>query len=282
MLMKWITREHPKIDRIACPWLIKRFIDPDGEIIYVPFEQVLIKAKELDAVPFDLPDVEYTHYEDHCSFDYFLKKHQLKDVALDRMAAIIRGADTDRHDFAPQAAGLSAIFLGLSKNIPDDHELLELGMKVYDGLYTWAKHLHQQKHTKEAPVEQMLLEVYHKYLKDGNSKKAPQWTKELKEMIQDQLDTNMALSLQQVSSELEINPAYLSREFSRYFENLSFGEYIRKMRIEKAINLIETSNYTLTEIAYLTGFSDQSHFSRIFRKQTGQTPTIYKKKHTGK
>jgi AraC-like DNA-binding protein len=280
--MKWITREHPKIDRIACPWLIKRFIDNEAEIIYVPFDQVIAKAEELSAVPFDLPGVEYTHYEDHCTFDYFLKKHHLKDAALDRMAAIIRGADTDRHDFAPQASGLSAIFLGLSKNIPDDHELLELGMKVYDGLYTWAKHLHQQKHTKEAPVEQMLLEVYHKYLKDSNSKKAPQWTKELKEMIQDQLDTNMALSLQQVSSELEINPAYLSREFSRYFENLSFGEYIRKMRIEKAIHLIETSNYTLTEIAYLTGFSDQSHFSRIFRKQTGQTPTIYKKKHTGK
>src|SRR5882757_227451 len=194
--MKWITREHPKIDRIACPWLIKRFIDPEAEIIYVPVDQVISQAAVLNAIPFDLPGVEYTHYDDQCSFDYFIKKHGLKDVALDRIAAIVRGADTDRHDFAPQASGLSAIFLGLSKNIPDDHELLELGMKVYDGLYTWAKFLHKQKHTKEAPVEQMLLEVYHKYLKQGNSKKAPEWTRELKEMIQDQVDTNMSLSLQ--------------------------------------------------------------------------------------
>ncbi|TCC90126.1 helix-turn-helix domain-containing protein [Pedobacter frigiditerrae] len=274
--MKWITREHPKIDRIACPWLIKRFIDPDAEIIYVPFEQVTSKAKELDAIPFDLPGVEYSHYADQCTFDYFLKKHQLKDVALDRMATIIRGADTDRLDIAPQAAGLSAIFLGLSQNIKNDQELLELGLKVYDGLYTWAKHLHQQKHT-QAPVEQLLLDVYHKYLKVASPKKAPQWTKELKEMIQDQMDTNMSLSLQQVSDELEINAAYLSREFSKYFDNLSFGDYIRKMRIEKAMLLMETTNYLLTEIAYLTGFSDQSHFNRIFKKQTGQNPSAYRK-----
>ena len=274
--MKWITREKPKIDRIACPWLIKRFIDAEAEIIYMPFDEVLTKAKELNAIPFDLPNVEYSHYKDQCTFDYFLKKHQLNDAALNRMATIIRGADTDRHDFAPQASGLSAIFLGLSQNIKDDHQLLDLGMILYDGLYTWAKYMHQQKHT-QAPAEQLLLEVYHKYLKQGNTKKAPEWTIELKEMIQDQLDTNMTLSLQQVSNELEINPSYLSREFSKYFENLSFGEYIRKMRIEKAISLMETTQYSLTEIAYLTGFSDQSHFTRIFKKQMGQLPTIYKK-----
>lgn len=275
--MKWITRARPKIDRIACPWLIKRFIDPDAEIIYVPFDQVIAKAKELDAVPFDLPGVEYSHHDDQCTFDYFLKKHQLKDVALDRMAAIIRGADTDRLDFAPQAAGLSAIFLGLSQNIKDDYELLELGMKVYDGLYTWAKHLHTQKHT-QSPVEQLLLDVYHKYLKVGSNKKAPEWAKELKEMIQDQMDTNMSLSLQQASDELEINPAYLSREFSKYFDNLSFGDYIRKLRIEKAMTLIESKTYSLTEIAYLTGFSDQSHFNRIFKKHTGENPSAFRKK----
>ncbi len=275
--MKWITREHPKIDRIACPWLIKRFIDHDAEIIYVPFDQVLSKAAELGATPFDLPGVEYTHYDDQCSFDYFIKKYRLKDVALDRVAAIVRGADTDRHDFAPQSAGLEAIFSGLAYNIKDDHELLNLGMIIYDGLYSWAKHLHQVKHTQAGPVEQMLLDVYHKYLKESKSRKAPEWAKELKEMIQDQLDTNMSLSLQQVSGELDINPAYLSREFSKYFENLSFGEYIRKLRIEKAIHFIETSAYSLTEVAYLTGFSDQSHFTRIFKKQTGQTPMAYKK-----
>jgi AraC-like DNA-binding protein len=274
--MKWITREHPKIDRIACPWLIKRFIDPEAEIIYVPVDQVIAQAAVLNAVPFDLPGVEYTHYDDQCSFDYFIKKHELKDVALDRVAAIVRGADTDRHDFAPQASGLSAIFLGLSKNIPDDHELLELGMKVYDGLYTWAKYLYEQKHVQE-PVEHLLLEVFNKYLKQQGSKKPPVWAKEIKEMIQDQIDTNMALSLQQVSEELKINPAYLSREFSKYFEDLSFGEYIRKMRLEKAIHLMETSNYALTEIAYLTGFSDQSHFNRIFKKQMGMTASEYKR-----
>ncbi|MDB4925656.1 chromate resistance protein ChrB domain-containing protein [Mucilaginibacter sp.] len=279
--MKWITREHPKIDRIACPWLIKRFIDAEAEIIYVPFDEVMIKAKELNAVPFDLPGIEYTHYDDHCTFDYFIKKHHLKDAALDRVAAIVRGADTDRHDFAPQAAGLEAIFSGLAYNIKDDQELLSLGMTIYDGLYSWAKHLHQLKHTQTGPVEQMLLEVFNKYIKQSNSKKAPDWAKDLKEMIQDQLDTNMTLSLQQVSNELEINPAYLSREFSKYFDNLSFGDYIRKLRIDKAKNLMEATTYSLTEIAYLTGFSDQSHFTRIFKKQTGQNPSAYKK-NTGK
>lgn len=273
--MKWITRERPKIDRIACPWLIKRFIDQDAEIIYVPFDQVMVKAKELNAVPFDLPGIEYSHYEDQCTFDYFLKKHKLKDDGLDRIAAIIRGADTDRLDFAPQAAGLSAIFLGLSQHIKDDYELLEIGMTIYDGLYTWAKYLFNQKHT-QAPVEQLLLDVYHKYLKTGK-RKAPAWTTELKEMIQDQMDTNMSISLRQASTELEINPAYLSREFSKYFDNMSFGDYIRKMRIDKAVLLLETTVYSLTEIAYLTGFSDQSHFTRIFKKQTGENPSVYRK-----
>jgi len=275
--MKWITRKHPKIDRIACPWLIKRFIDADAEIIYIPFEEVITKATELGAIPFDLPGIEYTHYDDQCTFDYFIKKHQLKDAALDRIAAIVRGADTDRHDFAPQSAGLEAIFSGLAYNIKNDQELLDLGMMIYDGLYSWAKHLHQLKHTQAGPVEQMLLEVFNKYIKQSKSKKAPEWAKELKEMIQDQLDTNMALSLQQVSSELEINPAYLSREFSKHFDNLSFGDYIRKLRIEKAMNLMDTTSYSLTEIAYLTGFSDQSHFTRIFKKQTGQNPSVYRK-----
>ncbi|GAC1300638.1 MAG: hypothetical protein NVSMB24_01660 [Mucilaginibacter sp.] len=275
--MKWITREKPKIDRIACPWLIKRFIDPEAEIIYVPFAEVLTKAKELDAIPFDLPNVEYTHYDDQCTFDYIIKKHQLKDPALGRIAAMVRGADTDRHDFAPQAAGLEAIFSGLAYNSQDDQELLAFGMRIYDGLYSWAQHLYQKKHSQTGTAEQMLLEVFTKYLQKGDRKKAPAWTKELKEMIQDQLDTNMSLSLQQVSQDLEINPSYLSREFSKYFENLSFGDYIRKLRIEKATNLLETTNYPLTEIAYLTGFSDQSHFNRTFKKQMGVTASEYRK-----
>ena len=96
-------------------------------------------------------------------------------------------------------------------------------------------------------------------------------------MIQDQMDTNMSISLRQASDELEINPAYLSREFSKYFDNFSFGDYIRKMRIDKAITLLETTTYPLTEISYLTGFSDQSHFTRIFKKQTGENPSAYRK-----
>ena len=274
--MKWITREHPKIDRIACPWLIKRFVDPEAEIIYVPYDEVLLKAKALNAVPFDLPGVEYSHYADQCTFDYFLKKHHLNDEALARIANIVRGADTDRHDLAPQASGLSAIFLGLSRDIKDDHELLELGMRIYDGLYTWAKYLYNEKHTK-APVEQLLLEVFNKYIKQTKSRQAPAWATELKEMIQDQMDTNVSLSLQQASEELEINPAYLSREFSKYFENLSFGEYVRKLRIDKALGLFENTDYSLSEIAYLTGFSDQSHFTRIFKKQLGLNPSAYRK-----
>lgn len=275
--MKWITREKPKIDRIACPWLIKRFIDPDGEIIYVPYSEVLEKAATLNAIPFDLPGVEYSHYDDQCTFDYFLKKHQLKDPALHRIAAIVRGADTDRHDFAPQAAGLEAIFSGLAYNSKDDHELLELGMIIYDGLYSWATHLFKKKHAQDTPVDQLLLQVYHQYLKQEKGKKTPAWANSLKEMIQDQMDTHMSMSLQRASEELEINPAYLSREFSKYFDNLSFGDYMRKMRVEKARQLIETSNRSLTEIAYLTGFSDQAHFSRIFKQFTGQRPSDFKK-----
>lgn len=274
--MKWITRDRPKIDRIACPWLISRFIDPDAEFIFVPFEEVITAAEALNAIPFDIPGVEYTHYNDQCTFDYFLRKHQLKDPALQRIAAIVRGADTDRHDLAPQAAGLEAIFAGLRHNITSDEVLLASGMQIYDGLYSWAKHLYKQRHT-EGPVEQMLLEVLVKHLQPADNKKAPEWIKELKAMIQDQLDTNMSLTLQQLSRELEINPSYLSREFSRHFDNMNFGEYIRKLRIDKAIELMKKPEYSLTDITYLTGFSDQSHFNRIFKKHTGMNPSAYRK-----
>lgn len=135
--MKWITRERPKIDRIACPWLIKRFIDKKAEIIYVPFDQVQQKASTLHAIPFDIPDVEYTHYKDECTFDYFLKRHNLTDPALRTMAVIVRGADTDRHDLALQSSGLWAISAGLSYNIKDDQQLLASGMLIYDALYSW-------------------------------------------------------------------------------------------------------------------------------------------------
>jgi len=145
--MKWITRERPKIDRIACPWLIKRFVDKDAEFIYVPKEQVFEKAKELNAIPFDIPGAEYSHYDDECTFDYIIKKHRLDDPALHLLSVIIRGADTDRFELAPQSAGLWAISAGLSYNNKDDHEMLETGMKIYDALYSWAKYVHEEKHT---------------------------------------------------------------------------------------------------------------------------------------
>jgi AraC-like DNA-binding protein len=272
--MKWITRERPKIDRIACPWLIKRFVDKDAEFIYVPFEKVLTEAEKLKAVPFDIPDVEYTHYKDQCTFDYIIKKHKLTDPALHVLAPIVRGADTDRHDLASQAAGLWAISAGLGYNIKNDHELLENGMMIYDALYSWAKHLQLEKHTQN-PVEYLLIEIFEKYLKQKSSKKPPAWVQEIRNLIQDQIDT--AVTLKELSKELDINPAYLSREFSRHFDNLSFGEYIRKQRIEKAIGFLTTSSYSLTKIAYLTGFSDQSHFTRIFKKHTGKSPSVYRK-----
>jgi AraC-like DNA-binding protein len=274
--MNWITRERPKIDRIACPWLIKNFIDNDAHFFYVPFDQVIEKATALNATPFDIPGVELTHKNDLCTFDALIKKYNLDDPALAIMAPIVRGADTDRHNLASQASGLWAIAAGMAYNIKDDQELLKAGMVIYDALYTWATHLQNVKHT-ESPVEQLLIEVYQKFLKKSSTDKVPAWAKELKTIIQDQIDTNLALSLTGISNELKVNPAYVSREFSKYFDDLSFGEYIRKLRINKAIAYIETTDYSLSEIAYLTGFSDQSHFTRIFKLETGIKPSQFKK-----
>lgn len=145
--MKWITREHPKIDRIACPWLIRKFVDPEAEFFYVPKDRVINEAARLNAIPFDVAGVEYTHEGDRCTFDFIVKKHALTDAAVLRMAEIIRGADTDRFDLAPQAAGLWAITAGLSYNHRDDHDMLSIGMKVYDALYSWAKYVSDEKHT---------------------------------------------------------------------------------------------------------------------------------------
>ncbi|MEL1254788.1 chromate resistance protein ChrB domain-containing protein [Flavobacterium sp. DGU38] len=278
--MKWITRERPKIDRIACPWLIKKFVDAEAEFIYVPFDAVLDKAKELNAIPFDVPNVEYTHYNEQCTFDFIIKKHQIQDPAISIIAGIVRGADTDRHDIAKESAGLWAISAGLSYNITDDHTLLDTGMVMYDALYSWASHLYQQNHLQNSPFEKLLHEVYNKLLKDNKvSGKTPSWVKDLKDIIQDQIDTQFAFDLKKISNELDLNPSYLSREFSKYFEDLNFGEYVRKLRIEKAISLISNSSHTLTEIAYMTGFSDQSHFTRIFKLHTGKNPSAYRKKN---
>jgi hypothetical protein len=137
--MKWVTRERPKIDRIACPWLIRRFIDPTATFDYVPTARVLSDAVALKAVPYDLPGAVVTHRGERCSFDALLEDFALKDAALDRLADIVRGADTDRLDLAPQSAGLLAASLGLSRQFADDHEMLENAMPLYDSLYAWCR-----------------------------------------------------------------------------------------------------------------------------------------------
>jgi rhodanese-related sulfurtransferase len=145
---RWVTRERPKIDRIACPWLIARFVEPEAEFLYVPQEEVLRAAKEKDAVPYDVPDVHFSHDGELCSFDAFLKTYRLGgDPGLERLAIIVRGADTARLELAPQAAGLLAVSLGLSRNFQNDHEMLKQGMVVYDALYAWCKDGQAETHT---------------------------------------------------------------------------------------------------------------------------------------
>ena len=135
--MKWITRERPKIDRIACPWLIARFIDPAPEFLYVPAADVLRIAAQSGATPYDVPGVEFGHHGEHCSFDAFVERYRLDDAALGKLARIVRAADCDRLDLAAEAAGLLAISRGLSLNFTDDHEMLRHGMVLYDALYAW-------------------------------------------------------------------------------------------------------------------------------------------------
>lgn len=144
--MKWITRERPKIDRIACPWLIARFIDREPEFLYVPASEVMREAQSTGAVPYDVPGVEFTHVGELCSFDAFLTRYQLTDPALQQLAAIVRGADTSRLELTPQSAGLYALSLGLSHNFSDDHEMLKHGMVMYDALYAWCRTCQAETH----------------------------------------------------------------------------------------------------------------------------------------
>ncbi len=138
--MKWVTRERPKIDRIACPWLIQKFIDQSARFLFVHKDQVRQVAETECAVPFDIPGVELTHDGELCSFDAFLRKYKLTDdPALARLAGIVRGADTDRQDLAPEASGLHAISLGLGLVFDDDHEMLKHGFVIYDSLFAWCQ-----------------------------------------------------------------------------------------------------------------------------------------------
>ena len=138
--MKWVTRERPKIDRIACPWLIQRFIDRDAEFLYVPANEVLRTAQATGATPYDIPGVEMGHVGERCSFDAFVEKYRLgENAALQRIALIVRGADTSRLELTPQSAGLHAISLGLARLFTDDHEMLRHGLVMYDALYAWCE-----------------------------------------------------------------------------------------------------------------------------------------------
>ncbi len=144
---KWVTRERPKIDRIACPWLIRRFIEPEAVFLFAPTERVFAVAAEAGATAYDIPGAEpFSHDGELCSFDAFLKVYGIRDPALDALALIVRGADTARLELAPQSSGLLAITLGLSANFPDDHAMLERGMDMYDALYTWCRSLQSETH----------------------------------------------------------------------------------------------------------------------------------------
>ena len=146
--MKWVTRARPKVDRVACPWLIKRFVDPHAEFLYVPPDQVMEVAKREDAIPFDVANVELGHNGPDCSFDAIIKKYNLTDHALQRLALIVRGADTNAKDLAPECRGLEAIAEGFRLAFQDDHELLEREMSVYDALYAYCQETVQRDRSK--------------------------------------------------------------------------------------------------------------------------------------
>jgi len=139
--MKWVTRERPKVDRIACPWLIKRFVDREAEFLYAPAGEVLAVAEREGATPYDIPDAELGHHGDECSFDAIVRKYELakSDPALARLALIVRGADTPQRDLAPESPGLVAIAQGFSEAYSDDHAQLAAEMPVYDALYAWCR-----------------------------------------------------------------------------------------------------------------------------------------------
>lgn len=135
--MKWVTRARPKVDRVACPWLIKRFVDPEAEFLYVSTDQVMEVAKREGAIPFDVENVELGHNGPQCSFDAIIRKYNLTDRALQRLALIVRGADTAAKDLTPESPGLEAIAEGFRLVYQNDHELLERELAVYDALYAY-------------------------------------------------------------------------------------------------------------------------------------------------
>ncbi len=148
---RWVTRHRPKIDRIACPWLIRRFVNPNAEFLYVPPSEVLDVADRFNALPFDVPNTFWSHRDDQCSFETMIAEFGLASPALDRLALVIRAADTDRHDLSPQAAGLLALSVGLSRQYKDDIDQLNAALPLYDGLYRWARDGFEEGHDWPAP-----------------------------------------------------------------------------------------------------------------------------------
>ncbi len=142
--MKWVTRQRPRVDRIACPWLILRFVDPGAEFLYVAPEQVQAVAAREDAIPYDVVGAEIGHHGKECSFDAILHKYNLTDPALHRLALIVRGADTDQRDITPEAHGLHAVAHGFQLYYQDDHEQLARELPVYDALYAYCQYQEQQ------------------------------------------------------------------------------------------------------------------------------------------
>jgi rhodanese-related sulfurtransferase len=145
----WITRARPKIDRIACPWLIRRFIDPTAEFLYVPASDVIATATAISAIAYDVPNVQFTHRGDRCSFDALIADFEINDGALHELATIVRGADTGKPELSPHSPGLLAVSLGLSALYPDDHDMLRHGMIVYDALYAWLKSARAEIHNAD-------------------------------------------------------------------------------------------------------------------------------------
>jgi rhodanese-related sulfurtransferase len=155
---RWITRERPKIDRIACPWLVRRFIDPRAEFFYVPTERVVDEARRLAAVPYDIADAPITHVWERCSFDALIDAFGLREPALDALATIVRGADTDRVALAPPSAGLLAFSLGLSRLHADDHDMLAAALPLYDALYEWCRAAQGERHSWSAHTVSVVAE----------------------------------------------------------------------------------------------------------------------------
>lgn len=137
--MKWVTRQNAKVDRIACPWLIKRFLDKEAKFLFVEPDRVMRVAEELNAIPFDVQDVELTHHDGNCSFDSIIEKYDIKDPALRELAKIVRGADTPAHDLTPESRGLIAIADGFRRITKNDYDNMQKQFYVYDALYAFCK-----------------------------------------------------------------------------------------------------------------------------------------------